>query len=91
MQKPNHGVVYVAKEYPPWQHVTLVRLKKMYEDNGNQFPDNKQIMNILKGEDAVKKHMKKLMPFAQYVKVCVQQILHFFARFSCCHLLFRGF
>ena len=59
----------MAKQYPTWQHVVLVTLRKLYDENGHQFPDNKQIMNILKGEDSVKKHMKKLMPFVQHVKV----------------------
>ena len=69
MQKPNHGVIYIAKQYPPWQHTALVTLKKLYDENNEQFPDNKQIMNVLKGDESVKKHMKKLMPFVQHVKV----------------------
>jgi len=71
-QKPNHGIIYVAKQYPTWQHTALVTLKKLYDENEQQFPDNKQIMNILKGEDTVKKHMKKLMPFVQHVKKRVE-------------------
>ncbi len=69
MQKPTHGVVYIAKNYPPWQNTTLVTLRKLYEENGEEFPDNKQIMNALKSENLDKKHMKKLMPFVQYIKV----------------------
>merc|ERR1712227_1066861 len=37
---------------------TLVTLKKLYEENGEEFPDNK--------------HMKKLMPFVQYIKKQVE-------------------
>ena len=59
----------MAKEYPSWQHVALVTLKKLYDENNQQFPDNKQIMNVLKNDESVKKHMKKLMPFVQHVKV----------------------
>eukprot|EP00795_Rhopilema_esculentum_P000827 gene827-10569_t len=74
IQKPNHGVIYIAKQYPPWQHTALVTLKKLYDDNNEQFPDNKQIMNVLKGDDSVKKHMKKLMPFVQHVKKNVENV-----------------
>ena len=52
-----------------WQRITLTKLKDLYDSNGGEFPDNKEIMNILKGEDALKKHMKKLMPFVQHIKV----------------------
>ena len=41
----------------------------MYENNNSTFPDNKQIINVLKEDDTVKKYMKKLMPFVAYVKV----------------------
>ena len=41
----------------------------MYENNNSSFPDNKQIINVLKEDDTVKKYMKKLMPFVAYVKV----------------------
>jgi len=68
LKKPTHGTVYIAKEYPPWQKTVLVSLRTMYEENNSTFPDNKNIINILKGEETVKKHMKKLMPFVAYVK-----------------------
>jgi len=68
VKPPSHGVVYVAKEYPPWQKTVLVTLRKMYEENGNAFPESKAIMDALKTDDVVKKYMKKLMPFVAYVK-----------------------
>ena len=36
----------------------------------NSLPDNKVVLETLKKEDILKKHMKKLMPFVQHVKVC---------------------
>merc|ERR1712002_638660 len=63
LKPPSKGVVYVAKEYPPWQKTVLVTLRKMYDENNNEFPDSKSIMATLKNDDTVKKYMKKLMPF----------------------------
>lgn len=67
-KKPTQGVVYVAKEYPPWQKNVLVTLRKMYNENNSTFPENKAIMAALKSDDSVKKYMKKLMPFVAYIK-----------------------
>ena len=67
--KPTHGIIYVASSFPPWQHVTLTTLKALYDANGAKFPDNRDIMNKLKGAPEVKKYMKRLMPFVQHVKV----------------------
>ncbi|XP_077984982.1 leucine--tRNA ligase, cytoplasmic-like [Glandiceps talaboti] len=72
-RKPNHGTFYVAKTYPPWQHTTLSCLKQLYDANGKQFPGNKDILAELKKKDAVKKYMKKLMPFVQTVKQNVEE------------------
>jgi len=69
--KPTQGVVYVAKEYPPWQQVVLKTLREMYTQNNNTFPENKEIMNALKTNADVKKHMKKLMPFVAHLKTRV--------------------
>lgn len=69
VKKPSQGIVYVAKEYPPWQQTVLKTLRKMYEENNGKFPENKDIMSALKTDDTVKKHMKKLMPFVAHLKV----------------------
>lgn len=71
IEKPTQGVVYVAKEYPPWQQVVLKTLRKMYTENNSTFPENKEIMNVLKTVDTVKRHMKKLMPFVAHLKTRV--------------------
>ncbi|EDO40444.1 predicted protein, partial [Nematostella vectensis] len=71
--KPTHGLVYVASSFPPWQHVTLTTLKQLYHSNGGAFPDNRIIMNSLKDAAEVKKYMKKLMPFVQYVRSNVER------------------
>jgi len=67
-KKPTQATVFVAKEYPPWQKTVLVTLKNLYENNNGVFPENKEIMSLMKSEDSVKKYMKKLMPFVSYVK-----------------------
>lgn len=72
-KKPTEGVLYVAKEYPAWQKTVLIQLRKMYAENNSAFPDSKQIMNALKTEETVKKHMKKLMPFVAHVKERVKK------------------
>lgn len=67
--KPNHGVIFVASAYPPWQHATLNNLKEMYHELGGNFPDNRDIMSRMKTVPEVRSAMKKLMPFVQHVKV----------------------
>ena len=59
----------MASSFPPWQHTTLTTLKAMYEENGGKFPENRDVMNRLKEAAEVKKYLKKLMPFVQYIKV----------------------
>jgi leucyl-tRNA synthetase len=72
-KKPTKSIVYVAKEYPAWQKATLICLNQMYEENNGVFPGNKEIMNVLKTDDAVKKNMKKLMPFVAHIKGNVEK------------------
>ncbi|XP_027036668.1 leucine--tRNA ligase, cytoplasmic-like isoform X1 [Pocillopora damicornis] len=72
-KKPTHGIIYVASSYPPWQHVTLTTLKEMYVKLGGNFPDNRDIMTRMKELPEVKSAMKKLMPFVQHVKECVER------------------
>ncbi|XP_068702613.1 leucine--tRNA ligase, cytoplasmic-like [Montipora foliosa] len=71
--KPTLGIIYVASAYPPWQHATLNTLKEMYNELGGNFPDNRDIMNRMKAVPEVKSAMKKLMPFVQHVKECVER------------------
>ena len=71
--RPNRGLIYVASSFPPWQHVTLTTLQSMFDANGGKFPDNRDIMNQLKNAPETKKHMKKLMPFVQHIKVVLRQ------------------
>ena len=62
-------MIYVAEHYPEWQHVTLLKLLELYNEELNSLPPNKDILAELKKMDALKPHMKKLMQFVQYVKV----------------------
>ncbi|XP_031557263.1 leucine--tRNA ligase, cytoplasmic-like [Actinia tenebrosa] len=71
--KPNHGVIYVASSFPAWQHTTLTIMKNLYNANNGSFPDNREIMTALKDKPEVKKYMKKLMSFVQFVRGSVEK------------------
>ena len=68
VSRPEYGVVYVAEGYPSWQHLTLVKLRELYNEADNSLPPNKEVFEKLKSLPELKPHMKKLMPFVQQVK-----------------------
>ncbi|EMP40904.1 Leucyl-tRNA synthetase, cytoplasmic [Chelonia mydas] len=67
-QKPSHCTIYVAKTYPLWQYTTLSVLRKHYQINGGQMPDNKVIAGELNTLPELKKYMKRVMPFVALIK-----------------------
>ena len=69
LAKPDYGVIYVAKCYPEWQRLILLKLEELYNEEQNCLPPNKEILTKLKTIEYLKPHMKKLMHFVQHTKV----------------------
>ena len=73
-ETPNHMTIFVAKDYPKWQEVTLNHLKSNYNPSSDPpFPENQVILQQLKTMAEVKPMLKKVMPFVAFVKSQVKE------------------
>ncbi|XP_047517549.1 leucine--tRNA ligase, cytoplasmic [Pieris napi] len=71
-RKPNKAVIWVAKQYPKWQHIILSTLKELNGPAG--LPDNKVLSTKLSAINDLKKYMKRVMPFVQATRDNLQKI-----------------
>ncbi|XP_045492233.1 leucine--tRNA ligase, cytoplasmic isoform X1 [Colias croceus] len=70
--KPNKAVIWVAKEYPKWQHTIITTMKELNGPSG--LPDNKVISSKLSQITSLQRYMKRAMPFAQTVRDAYERI-----------------
>eukprot|EP01137_Pigoraptor_chileana_P025712 Opistho-2@95566 len=65
------GQIFISSSYPEWQQKTLDVMRALYTP-ATGLPENKAILEQLKDLPVIKPHMKKLMPFVQFVKDAVR-------------------
>lgn len=72
-EKPTHGIVWIAKTFPPWQSAVLTTMKRLHAEHKG-LPDNKVVSIALSALPELKKYMKRVMPFAQVAREKLEKI-----------------
>lgn len=72
--KVSKAKIFVARTFPPWQAAICQSLYDLYVQHNGELPDNKIIASTLAKCDLLKKHMKKVMPFAEFRKQIVAEL-----------------
>ena len=70
-QKPTRLAITVAATYPVWQQSVVAIMSQNYSSETRTFADERTLLEAFKGNEAIKKQMKRVMTFVATIKVNV--------------------
>ena len=69
-QKPTRLTIIVAAAYPAWQQSVVRIMGQHYAPATRTFADERTLLEAFKGDEAIKRQMKRVMTFVATIKVC---------------------